>query len=205
MSKSQPSHDPTDVLRFWLGAYPLEPAAMARVQAQWFQKNPTFDQQLAERFGPTLAAARAGRLDAWAAQADGWLALLVVLDQFGRNVFRDTPEAFAADPQAVRLALEGLERGLDQDLPPMARIFCYLPLEHAEDLALQARSVALFRALCAAPQAQPADFFANTLDYALKHQDVIERFGRFPHRNPILGRSSTEAERDYLAQPGAGF
>ena len=90
-------------------------------------------------------------------------------------------------------------------MPPLARPFCYLPLEHAEDRELQARSVALFDALAKAPGAEPAAYYANTLDYAHRHQDVIERFGRFPHRNAILGRASTEEEQAYLAQPGAGF
>ena len=197
--------DFTEVLRFWLGAYPVQDAVMQQVLGQWFQKNEEFDRELEQRFGATIEAARAGQLDAWAEQADSWLALLIVLDQFGRNVYRDQPAAFAADGQALRCALDGIERGLDQAVPPMARIFCYLPLEHAEDPAMQERAVALFRALAADPQAQPAAFFETTLDYALQHQDVIERFGRFPHRNPILGRDSTPAEQEYLAQPGAGF
>lgn len=197
--------DAAEVLRFWLGAYPLDGAAMQRVQQQWFQKDADFDQELGRRFGATLAAARAGQLDAWADAPESWLALLIVLDQFSRNMFRDSPQAFASDVQAVRVAEDGLARGLDHALPPMARIFCYLPLEHAESLERQARSVALFRALAANPEALPGAFFAGTLDYALKHQDVIERYGRFPHRNAILGRASTEAEQVYLAQPGAGF
>ena len=128
-----------------------------------------------------------------------------MLDQFTRNAFRGQPDSFAGDAQALALALAGIERGHDQALPPMARIFCYLPLEHAEDLALQQRSVALFAALRDAPGAEPRAFFDGTLDYARKHQDVIARFGRFPHRNAILGRTSTPQEQAYLAQPGAGF
>ena len=194
-----------DVLRFWLGAYPLEADAMRGAQRQWFQKDDAFDARLREGFGSTIAQARAGRLEHWADSADGWLALILVLDQFMRNAFRGQPDSFAGDPQALALALAGIERGHDQALPPMARIFCYLPLEHAEDLALQQRSVALFAALRDAPGAEPRAFFDGTLDYARKHQDVIGRFGRFPHRNAMLGRASTEDEQTYLAQPGAGF
>ena len=128
-----------------------------------------------------------------------------MLDQFPRNAFRGQPDAFASDAQALRVALAGIERGHDKALPPMARVFCYLPLEHAEDLAMQRRSVALFSALVEAPDAEPADFLAVTLDFAHKHLEVIERFGRFPHRNAVLGRVNTAAEQDYLAQPGAGF
>ena len=196
---------PADVLRFWLGAYPIDTAAMQRVQTQWFSKNDAFDAELRQRFGATLTAARAGRLDDWARDADGWLALIVVLDQFSRNAFRGQPESFAGDAQALALALAGIARGDDLWVPPMARIFCYLPLEHAEDAALQAQSVALFAALRDAPDAEPKAFFDGTLDYAHKHQDVITRFGRFPHRNAILERASTAQEQAYLAQPGAGF
>ena len=196
---------PTDVLRFWLGAHPLDAAAMQRVQGQWFRKDDAFDEALRAQFAPTLAAALRGELDAWAAQPEGWLALLIVLDQFTRNACRGQPQAFAGDARALALAQAGIALGHDQALPPMARIFCYLPLEHAEDPACQAHSVALFTALAAAPGAQPAAFFEGTLDYARRHQEVIERFGRFPHRNAILGRASSAQEQAYLAQPGSGF
>ncbi|HMN20378.1 MAG TPA: DUF924 family protein [Ottowia sp.] len=196
---------PADVLRFWLGAHPLDTAAMQRVQGQWFQKDEAFDAALRERFGATLAQARTGRLASWAHDAEGWLALLIVLDQFPRNIHRGTPASFASDAQALALALDGIARGQDQALPPMARIFCYLPLEHAEDAAMQARAVALVQALRDDPQAEPRAFFDNTLDFARRHQEVIVRFGRFPHRNAILGRASTAEELAYLAQPGAGF
>ncbi len=193
------------VLRCWLGAHPLEFAAMQRVQGQWFMKNQAFDAELRQRFGATLDVALAGRLQDWAASAEGRLALLIVLDQFTRNVFRGDARSFSGDARALALALEGIERGHDRAVPPMARIFCYLPLEHAEDAAVQARSVALFTALRDAADAQPKAFFDGTLEYAHKHQDVIARFGRFPHRNAVLGRASTAEELAYLAQPGAGF
>lgn len=196
---------PDDVLRFWLGAHPLDAQAMQATQARWFQKDAAFDAELRTRFLPTIEAARAGRLDRWAQHAESWLALLIVLDQFPRNAFRGQPESFASDAQALAIALEGIARGHDTAVPPMARIFCYLPLEHAEDTAMQARAVALFQALRDAPDAEPRRFFEVTLDYARKHQDVIARFGRFPHRNAILGRVSTAEELAYLAQPGAGF
>ncbi|HRN77363.1 DUF924 family protein [Ottowia sp.] len=196
---------PSDVLEFWFGAYPLDLQVMQQEQARWFQKNEAFDAELRDRFLPTIEAARAGHLDQWAQDPASWLALLIVLDQFPRNAFRGQPDAFASDAQALRVALAGIERGHDKALPPMARVFCYLPLEHAEDLAMQRRSVALFSALVEAPDAEPADFLAVTLDFAHKHLEVIERFGRFPHRNAVLGRVNTAAEQDYLAQPGAGF
>ncbi len=196
---------PDEVLRFWLGAHPLDAQAMQGMQARWFQKNEAFDAGLRARFLPTIEAARAGRLDHWVQHAESWLALLIVLDQFPRNAFRGQPDSFASDAQALRQALAGIAEGHDQRLPPMARIFCYLPLEHAEDAAMQARAVALFTALAEAPGAEPAAFFAGTLDYAHQHRAVIDRFGRFPHRNAILSRASTADEQRYLAQPGAGF
>lgn len=194
-----------DVLVFWLGAYPLDGAAMQRVKPQWFTKSDAFDDLVRARFGPTIEAALAGELDVWAETAEGRLALLIVLDQFTRNAFRGQPQSFAGDARALALAQQGLALGHDQQVPPMARIFFYLPLEHAEDLALQRQSVALFQRLAgeAAPGLKP--IFDGTLDYAHKHEAVIRRFGRFPHRNAILGRASTAEEKDYLAQPGAGF
>lgn len=178
---------------------------MQRVQGQWFAKDDAFDTELRQRFGATLAAARAGQLDTWTDNAECRLALIIVLDQFSRNIFRGEAESYAADAQALSLALEGIARGHDQAVLPMARIFFYLPLEHAEDLALQERAVALCEALQRDPKAEPQAFFDTTLDFARQHHDVIRRFGRFPHRNAILGRQNTPDEQAYLAQPGAGF
>ncbi len=205
MHDSSLPSDAQDVLAVWLGAWPADSAALQRAQPTWFQKNEAFDADLRQRFGGTIAAALAGQHDAWADTAQGRLALLIVLDQFTRNSFRGKPESFAGDDRALRIALEGIARGHDIAVPPMPRTFCYLPLEHAEDAAMQSRSVALFQALRDAPDAQPKPFFDGSLDYAHKHQDVIRRFGRFPHRNAILGRTSTPDELAYLAQPGAGF
>ena len=197
---------PAAVLAQWFGAARVDDATAMRHSQQWFTKSPAFDQQLRERFGTAVQAALGGALQHWAGHG-AWerLALILLLDQFTRNIHRGQPESFAGDAQALALALEGMELGQDRELPPVTRIFMYLPLEHSEEPGIQARSVAAFQAL--ADEAAPAsrDFFANTLDYAHRHQEVIARFGRFPHRNPILGRQSTAAEAEYLAQPGAGF
>lgn len=175
--------------------------------AHWFAGNVGFDAQIRLHFAATVAAASAGELDEWAHSPDGWLALLIVLDQFRRNLYRDDARAWACDEQALALALAGIARGDDQRLPPLQRAFAYLPLEHAEDLALQQQCVALFTALCAVPGLDSGErhLLASFLDYAQRHQRVIERFGRFPHRNAVLGRTSTSAELAYLATPGAGF
>ena len=185
-----------DVLDFWFA----EASA-----AHWFAADTGFDAQIRERFGEAAKAAADGRLGDWAATPPGWLALLILLDQFPRNLYRNDPRAWAADASAQRVALSGLARGDDRQLPAVQRVFAYLPLEHAEDIALQQRSVALFEALLADVAPEQRRPFENYLDYARRHREVIARFGRFPHRNATLGRASTPQETLYLAQPGAGF
>jgi uncharacterized protein (DUF924 family) len=171
----------------------------------WFDASPSFDARIRERFGDTATAAAQGALDDWVATPTGWLALLLLLDQFPRNLHRDDGAAWAQDVKAQRVVLSGLARGDDRKLPPLQRVFAYLVLEHAEDATLQRRSVSLFEALCAdAPPAQ-RERYEGFLDYARRHAEVIARFGRFPHRNAALGRTNTLEESHYLAQPGAGF
>lgn len=184
------------ILDFWFGG--------DLPRKEWFQKNAAFDREIAQRFGAEIEQALEGGLHAWDAEgAPAALARIVVLDQFCRNVYRDTPLAFAGDHQALAAALDMIEAGEDQALPPFQRAFVYLPLEHAEDLALQEQAVALFTRLAeAAPDQQG---LAGMLDYARRHRDVIRRFGRFPHRNAILQRASTPAEQEFLKQPGSGF
>ena len=187
---------PRDVLDFW-----FEPAHAAH----WFAKDAAFDEQIRRRFAVAADDAAQGRLDAWASNPADWLALLILLDQFPRNLHRGDAQAWAADVKAQRIALSGLAGGFDQALPPLQRVFAYLPLEHAEDMGLQQRAVTLFEALHAQAPVAGRARFAEFLDYARRHREVIARFGRFPHRNAVLGRDSTAAEREYLAQPGAGF
>jgi uncharacterized protein (DUF924 family) len=190
------SVQPQDVLEFW-----FDPAHAAN----WFAKDPAFDEEIRRRFAAAVEDAAHGRLDAWADTPAGRLALLILLDQFPRNLHRGEARAWAADVKAQRVALSGLDEGFDQALPPLQRVFAYLPLEHAEDMGLQQRSVALFEALHAQAPAAERARFAEFVGYARRHREVIARFGRFPHRNAVLGRDSTAAEREYLAQPGAGF
>jgi uncharacterized protein (DUF924 family) len=189
---------PADVLDFWFGP-DLAPWQLAR----WFRPDPAFDAAIRDRFGDLLAPARDGALDAWAATPDGALALLLVLDQFPRNLHRGTALAFASDAHARAIARRAVLRDrMDLGLPPSARCFLYLPFEHAEDMADQDLSVALFEGLRDDPvHAAPG----GSIAYAWAHRAVIRRFGRFPHRNAALGRATTAAEAEYLAQPGAGF
>jgi len=189
--------NPRDTLDFWFGAPGSDDYGESR--AVWFKKDPAFDEALRVRFGAVHAAAAAGRLDSWSHDPDGCLALVIVLDQFSRNLFRDSPEAFAHDAQALALAQRAVDAGFDRTMLPVQRMFFYLPFEHSEDLAQQRRSLELFEGLRAFAE------MAKPIDYARRHYEVIARFGRFPHRNRILGRVSTPEEREFLSHPGAGF
>lgn len=163
----------------------------------WFQKNEQFDAQIRDRFAISYNMARDGLCNDWDRDADGCLALCILLDQFPRNMFRGRPEAFATDHKALLVAKHAVARGFDQILPVMKRRFVYLPYEHSENLPDQKKSVDLFGKI---KKDDPIGY-----DYAVRHYDVIEKFGRFPHRNKILGRENTPEEDEYLAQPGAGF
>ena len=178
-----------DVLKFWFEE---------SEHKHWFAKDPAFDQTIRERFGEAVELAGQGELDIWLDSAEGCLALCILLDQFTRNIFRDTPKAFAFDEKARVVARHAFNKGFDMDasITPDKRRFLYLPYEHHEDIDDQNLCVKL------AKERVGLDGF---LDFALRHQIIIERFGRFPHRNAILGRESTEEEIEFLKQPGSGF
>lgn len=176
--------NPADVASFWFDEVSPE---------QWWQKDPRFDAQLAARFQPTHAAAGRGELFAWRATAEGRLAEVIVLDQFSRNLYRDTPQAFALDPVALVLAQEAVARGADQALPEPRRSFLYLPYMHSESPLIHERAVQLF--------GQPG--LEGDLEYELAHRRIIDRFGRYPHRNAVLGRASTPEEIEFVrSEPG---
>jgi uncharacterized protein (DUF924 family) len=165
-------------------------------RADWYRKSEVFDAQMRMRFSTQVEQALAGALNGWAVSPDGRLALILLLDQMTRNLFRDTPRAFVGDGAALALSQAALQDGqLDKEPNVFRRIFTLMPLMHSEDLAVQKQSVTLFQ--------KYAD--EKSSDYAQRHLDVIEKYGRFPHRNAILGRASTKAEKQYLAQPNAGF
>jgi uncharacterized protein (DUF924 family) len=189
---------PDDVLSFWLGdgSTPRE---------EWFRKSEAFDETIRSRFGPAIARAAGGDLDAWKASPRGRLALVILLDQFSRNAMRDTPRAFAQDPLALALALEAIDAGEDASLLPLERAFLYMPLVHAEDRAAQARAVALFEKLAADAPPSLTEYLRSSLGYARAHRDIVERFGRFPHRNAVLGRATTPEEAEFLTQKGSSF
>jgi uncharacterized protein (DUF924 family) len=197
---------PEAVLDFWFGEATRSPEALKMQNTLWFNGGEKFDRELAQAFLPLLDALARGPLaQDWAARGQhGRLAAIIVLDQMSRNIFRGTPRAFAQDKLALRLCREGIELREDNHLSEAERTFFYLPLEHSEDPADQELSVSLFTAI--AEDARPGfDGFAKmTLDYARQHARVIADFGRFPHRNKILGRDSTPPELDWLAA-GGGF
>ncbi|WP_322033336.1 DUF924 family protein [Paraburkholderia sp. J76] len=187
-----------DVLDFWFGAPGSEEFGSER--KMWFRKNAAFDATLRERFGALLDAACAGELDAWCETPEGALALVIVLDQFSRNCHRGTPRAFCADDKALRIARAMVASGADRRLPTLQhRSFAYLPFEHAEDAEAQRESLRLFGELAQDPEAK--DYY----DYAVRHANIIERFGRFPHRNGQLGRVSTDEETAFLRERGSSF
>jgi len=189
---------PADVLAFWFGR-PGEPS-QGQPHREWFSQDAGFDEAIRKRFLDCTEAALAGRLQDWSNDQAGLLALIIVLDQFPRNLFRHQAKAFAGDPAAQQLAAMALDRAWDRQCNAVERVFLYLPFEHSESLTDQEHSLALFATL-----ANEHPETAGFLDYARRHHEVITRFGRFPHRNAALERTSTEAEKLYLAQPGSGF
>ncbi len=183
----RPAEDtPDTLLHFWFTDTP---------PAQWWRVDPAFDALLAQRYGALHQAAAAGELAAWRATPAGRLAEVIVLDQFSRNIHRGTPRAFAQDGMALALAQQAVADGADAALPPQQRAFLYLPYMHSESPRIQADSERLYRALG----------LAGNLDAALRHQAIITRFGRYPHRNAVLGRASTPEELAFLQQPGSSF
>ena len=194
-----------EILEFWFGD-DQDDAAVAAAKAElWWGHSPATDEVLQERFGAAASAAAAGVLDHWTGSPRGRLALILLLDQLPRAIRRDTPEAFAQDDAARKTAAQGLESGADRLLRPIERLFFCLPFEHSEDLEDQDRSVELFRELALSVPEGKRPTFAGFLDYAKRHREVIARFGRFPHRNRILGRESTAEETAFLEEPGSSF
>ena len=186
-----------DVLDFWFGA-PDSPE-YGKPREAWFRKSDEFDETIRARFLDLHRIAADGGLRGWQAAPDALLALIVVLDQFSRNLYRGSGRAFAVDARALVAAELAVSRGYDRALAPVQRWFVYLPFEHAEDLATQRRCLQLFEGLRGDPDS------AENIDYARRHCEIIERFGRFPHRNAALGRASTPEEIEFLKQPGSAF
>ena len=197
------------VREFWFGQLPLSPEALAARMDFWFGEDASSlavrDDEIRARFGELLERAAGGRLESWADGPRRRLSLVLLLDQFPRNIFRGTARAFAYDSRALALTLSGMQSGADAALDPVERIFFYMPLQHAESREVQDESVAACRRLLAEAPAELRPSFAAVLEHAERHRSVIERFGRFPHRNRVLGRESTPAEEAWLRESGERF
>ncbi|MDH3413125.1 MAG: DUF924 domain-containing protein [Gammaproteobacteria bacterium] len=199
------SDDCEEIIYFWLGDAPGSVKALEQRKRMWFSADPQLDAEIESRFGALLARQAAGANEKWKATPRGRLGLILLLDQFPRNVHRGTAKAFAFDPQALDLCQTGIDAGLDQALEPLERMFFYMPLQHAEALGPQDRSVALFESLAKTRPAEQRAFFEQALEFAREHRELISRFGRFPHRNRVLGRISSVEETAYLESGGATF
>lgn len=193
------------LLDTWFGSALDGPHEAQARNAVWFRATPAFDAELRTRFGTLPDRLRAGEFGDWRAAPHTTLARVIALDQIPRNIHRGTPAAFAYDGAALDAALDALARGHDLVVHPLHAVFLYLPFEHAEDASMQARSIACFTALRARAPDGLAPLFDSYLDYAHRHAEVIARFGRFPHRNDVLGRESTPQEDAYLRAGGQRF
>lgn len=204
--------DAQTIVEDWFGTLDEQGRASESKTQRWWRKDPEFDAYLRERYGKLVSSALAGELDAWQAQATSSLALLLLLDQFTRNIYRDTPQMYAGDEAASAIcnsmldeaARDGQSSRLER-LPAVQRNFVYMPLMHSEQLADQERCVECFRELLQTSGPALRDMFESHLKYAIAHRDIVARFGRFPHRNAILGRESSNEELEFLQQPGSSF
>jgi uncharacterized protein (DUF924 family) len=200
-----------DILDYWFGPDPLAPDQIGNRIRMWFggddppEIRELRDEDMADRFSDLARQAAEGTLDDWATSPHRLLALILLLDQIPRNIHRGTSRAFQQDEKALALALNGMATGADAALTPIQRVFLYMPLQHSESPDVQDDSVAAFRSLVAEAPPEHRAVFEGCLDFALLHQRLVKRFGRFPHRNRVLGRRSTEAEQKFLADEGLTF
>jgi uncharacterized protein (DUF924 family) len=193
------------VLDFWFGACGADGSLDPAKQKMWFGDGRKYDAEIREQFGTLHERASRGELDAWAETPRGRMALVILFDQMSRHIHRDTPLAFAQDPAAQNLALDGINRNVDRELIPAQRAFFYIPFEHAEDIELQRLGVRCFDGLARTVAPAVREEYESYRDYCQRHRSIVERFGRFPHRNAILGRASTPEEIEFLKQPGSSF
>lgn len=193
---------PEDILHFWLGA-PGDPPL--RNAEKWWKKDVAFDDECRTKFGNLIEKGVRGELADWKQSPHGRLALIILFDQLSRNVFRDTARSFGQDALARDIALESIAKGDENVLSLIERSFLYMPMMHAEDAGLQHQCVASFNRIAGRGEGEVKKYLENSLEYAKKHEEIVERFGRFPHRNAILGRASTQEEEAFLKKPGSSF
>ena len=189
-----------EVMTFWLGDVDDRGISPPEAQKKWWTKDPDFDALVRERFGALHQAVVAGEHESWRDSPRGAAAMVIVLDQFSRNMYRDDPRMYANDIRAMEVAAEAIERGHDSEIGLHARFFLYMPFMHCEQVEAQKRCIGLMEMM-----AKLDECFADNVKYAIAHHDIVARFGRFPHRNDILERESTHEEKEFLEQPGSSF
>lgn len=195
------------ILGFWFGRLIENELPSEEYRKQWWTKDHENDKRIKDHFGDDLDLAIRGKLDDWKKTPLGTLALILLLDQFTRNIYRDAEEAFSQDQKAVEACVNGIKKGFDFELHPVQRVFYYMPLMHSEDMVMQEKSIELFSNLAnQVKNPEPiAKMVSGSFEYAMKHYEIVKRFGRYPHRNIILGRESTSEEIEFLSGPGSSF
>jgi len=196
---------PETILEFWFGSNPDDATVGKESSDLWWTKNKATDDEIRRRFENYVNLAVSEQLKDWLTTPRGRLALIILCDQFPRNIYRDTAQAFSCDEKALTWCIEGLELKIDRELRPIERLFFYLPLEHAEYIEHQDLSVKCLGELVSKANPEQKALFEGYLDFAVRHRQIIERFGRFPHRNKILGRESTPEEIAFLKEPRSSF
>lgn len=194
-----------EILAFWFKEQELSAPQIDRRMDIWFGEDAVFDHEIEKEFSADVERACDGKLDHWAAEPHGRLALIILIDQFNRNIHRSTAKAFSNDKIALKLCVEGAMEKKDKGLTPIQRVFFYMPLQHAESRKVQAKSVALYNRLAESVSATETETFLTVAQFAELHKDIIDQFGRFPHRNSLLGRENTAEEDEYLATDGPDF
>jgi uncharacterized protein (DUF924 family) len=193
------------ILSFWFKEAELSAPQIDNRMDFWFSEDPVLDHEIEKEFADDVDAACAGSLNHWGAESRGRLALIILIDQFRRNIHRNTADAFANDRLALKLCVEGAMEKKDEGLTPIERVFFYMPLQHAESLKVQAKSVELYNRLAEVVSPTDRETFRTVAQFAELHKDIVDRFGRFPHRNQLLGREDTAEEAEYLAGDSPNF
>ena len=193
------------ILSFWFKEQELSAPQIDRRMDTWFGEDPVFDHEIEKEFSDDVSAASAGNLDHWAADPHGRLALIILIDQFRRNIYRNSAKAFSKDRLALKLCVEGAMEKKDRSLTPIQRVFFYMPLQHAESRKVQAKAVELYNRLSEAVSPTYRETFLTVAQFAELHKDIIDQFGRFPHRNKLLDRENTAEEEEYLAGDSPDF
>ncbi|NNE38403.1 MAG: DUF924 domain-containing protein [Gammaproteobacteria bacterium] len=197
--------DYSEILTFWFGHGETNLEVMNEKSSLWWNKDPALDKEIKTRFESHLVNFSNGELDAWQADSNGWLAIIILADQFSRNIYRDSPKAFALDAKAINLVHDGIRKAIDKKLRLIEQVFFNMPLMHSESMADQELSILQFKKIVESAQDEEKERLQVNVNYAVSHRDIIQRFGRYPHRNTALGRESTPEEIEFLQQPGSSF